>query len=187
MNEIYIQDRILFFDYLRSNGINLENLNVLEHAHSTIESQSLILVSKYGEQCRQYLVAKCFDSNNKYNVKGIKGNLYMRNCELKINSSQYIFENHLYKTRQLLDIKKDIPKKFDLLLIQGMPHVVMNLYGANINKLFGDVIEESDTNYKSLYEAIFKLISTSSTHDYELCHDKVSELGKELYLIKRRK
>ena len=85
------------------------------------------------------------------------------------------------------DIKKDIPKKFDLLLIQGMPHVVMNLYGANINKLFGDVIEESDTNYKSLYEAIFKLISTSSTHDYELCHDKVSELGKELYLIKRRK
>ena len=64
--------------------------------------------------------------------------------------------------------------------------LLLSLYGAKTNKIFGDVIEEDDTDYKRLYEAIYKLISEQTSHKYVLCHDKISELKKELYLIKRK-
>jgi len=186
MNNVYIEDNELFFKYLQQQcAKTLEKSYVLECALSVIESQSRLLVEN---NYRQFLVSRCFDKNNPYNVQGTKGVLYLKNYEVKINELKSLFEEHLYKTKTLLQIKKKQPKScdFNVLLIQGLPNLTMGLYGARINKIFGDVINEDNIEYKRLYEAIYNLVCKSSTHEYELCHDKVSELGKELYLIKRR-
>lgn len=182
-------DKVLFFNYLESNGLNsLYKPYILEYAPNILESQSKLIVEKYVEQIKQYLVSRCFDEHNPYRVKGTRGVLYLKNHDIKINTAESIFEEHLYKTKKLFELKKEEPKTsdFNVLLIQGMPNVVLNLYGTKMNKIFGDVIDEDDNNYKRLYEAIYKLVCESSYHEYELCHDKISELKKELYLIKRR-
>lgn len=188
MNNEY-EDKVLFFNYLENNGLNsLNKPYILEYAYSILESQSKLIVEKYSEEIKQYLVSRCFKENNPYKVKGINGSLYLKNYDIKIETSKSIFEEPLYRTKKLLNLKKQEPKisNCNTLLIQGMPSLVLKLYGTKLNKIFGDVIDENDNNYKRLYEAIYRLITETSSHEYELCHDKISELKKEIYLIKRK-
>lgn len=188
MDKIYIEDKTLFLDYLESKRVDLIKPYILETAPSVIESLSRLLVQKYKENSKQYLVSGSFDYDNPYNVKGTKGYIYLKNLDININNSKILFEENSFRHNKL---NQKLPKTtdFDVLLIQGMPDLLFELYGARINKLFGDVLnvgDENFNNYKRLYEAIFRLIKDSSTHEYELCHDTINELGKELYLIKRR-
>lgn len=178
MTNICIEDKNLFFHYLKVQVFNeCRHAYILELAHSVIESQSRLLVQEYSNRdtFKQFLVSMCFDYDNPYNVNGVKGSIFVNNNDIGID---VIDNNSLVTIPNMSEI--------DTLLVQGMQSDVMSLVYSKYNKLFGDVIEESDLDKKKFYESIYKLICNSSTNDYQLCHDRVSELGKELYLIKRR-
>lgn len=180
MYKTTIEKRNLFFKYLEEVGLDpAQNQNILEIAPSIVASQSILLVERYGDLYKQFLVSKGFEQEpfKEVSVNGILGQVVLEKGDLAVPVS---FRDKLLS---FLKILKSSP--FDTLLVQGQIDEAYSLIRARQQLLFGDVCEKHDYETRKVYYDLIKAIQRYNTYgDYKLCHERKD--NNEYYLIKRK-
>ncbi len=176
-----VQNRDLFFKFLEENGLSPEtNKSILEIAPSVIQSQSALLVEKYGKLYNQFLLSRRFEYGNKYGVKGAVGGALLH------RGKTLIMCDNLNKISLCNErVEQPIEEDFDTLLIQGQIDDAYSLSYSKLSLLFGDVLDTHDINKLNAYKELFRLIN-NKFGNYELVRETLLTEGKEAVLIKRK-
>ena len=170
-----LQNRDLFFKYLEKNGLNpVTNSSILEVAPNVLQSESALLVQKYGELYKQFLLSHRFEQDNELGVKGMVGGA------LLASGKTLIIPDKLF-------VRKPKATSFDTLLIRGQLDEAYSLALSDIPHFyFGDVIESNDYRTLNAYLELYRIISKHfGSESCDFVKEAMPKYGKEACLIKK--
>jgi len=190
LNEEY-EKRRKFLEFLEANGLRpKQDKRILELAPDISLSISKLLVEKYKELYKVFIVSPKFKYDNKYGIKGVRGEVdyYLKGLTFDVPKTKLNDKN---LPKKLFTGEYKLPKEtdFDTLLIYGIlnQNSIMEMWKSR--RIYGEVFKGSSRDYlelKNFYNQVMTYLNYMHYKEYQYIEEQDSKNKETYFLIKNK-